>query len=70
MNAAARIKAVRLDSEKPLKQRELAAKIGVDPITVSRWERGVTRPSDIHRVLLARIGGGHPNDYLDEEAAA
>lgn len=70
MNAAARIRQIRFEPEKPLKQRELAAKLGVDPITVSRWERGVTRPSDIHRVLLARLGGGHPNDYLDEEKAA
>lgn len=53
----------RLNRQKPLKQRELADKIGVDPITISRWERDVTSPSDIHRVLLARALGGHPSDY-------
>lgn len=57
----------RLNRDKPLKQRELADKIGVDPITVSRWERDVTTPSDVHRVLLARALGGRPDDY---EAAA
>ncbi len=57
------IRGRRLDPDKPLKQRELASKIGVDPITVSRWERGVTAPSEIHRVLLAKALGGRPDDY-------
>lgn len=51
-------------------QKDLAAKLGVDSITVSRWERGATTPGDIHRVLLSRILGGHPTDYLDGEEAA
>lgn len=53
-----------------LTQREFAARLSLDPITVSRWERGVTRPSDLHRVLLARLAGGHPNDFLDHEKVA
>ena len=65
MNAATRIKQLRLE-KLALKQRELADRLGVQPITVSRWERGATRPSDLHRVLLARIAGGHPNDFLDD----
>lgn len=69
MNAATRIKQLRVE-KLTLKQRELADKLGVDPITVSRWERGATKPSDLHRVLLARIAGGHPNDFLDDEEAA
>ena len=70
MNTAARIKQLRLE-KLGLKQREFADKLGVQSITVSRWERGVTTPSDLHRVLLARLGGGHPNDYLgDEDVAA
>lgn len=70
MSAAARIKQLRLEGfPRPLKQKELAAKIGVDPITVSRWERGATKPSDLHRVLLARAAGTHPNDFLEDEAA-
>lgn len=63
------IKARRLSPDRPLKQRELASKVGVDPITVSRWERGATIPSDLHRVLLARALGGQPSDYLDGIAA-
>ena len=69
MNSAARIKKLRVE-QLLLKQRELAAKLQVDPITVSRWERGVTKPSDLHRVLLARIGGGHPSDFLDDDEEA
>ena len=70
MNTATRIKQLRLAPDNPLKQKELAAKIGVDPITISRWERGVTKPSDIHRVLLARLAGGHPNDFIDSDEVA
>ena len=69
MDTAARIRKLRLE-ELQLKQREFADKLGVQPITVSRWERGATRPSDLHRVLLARLGRCHPNDFLDEEVAA
>lgn len=63
MDTAARIKHLRL--EKTLTQRQLAGKLGVDPITVSRWERG-TPPSDLNRVMLARVFGVHPNDLLDD----
>lgn len=60
----------RLNPDKPLKQRELASKLGVDPITISRWERGTTGPSDIHRVLLAKALGGHPDEYLKRDEVA
>lgn len=72
MNTSTRIRELRLEKLQ-LKQRELADKLGVQPITVSRWERGVTTPSDLHRVLLARLFGMHPNDFLDhgdDEVAA
>lgn len=71
MNTAARIKSLRVDTLN-VTQRALAAKIGVDTITISRWERGKTVPSDLHRVLLARACGVHPNWILngDEEVAA
>lgn len=39
----ARIRAARRGAA--LTQAELAAALGVEPITVSRWERGVTSPS-------------------------
>jgi DNA-binding XRE family transcriptional regulator len=35
-----------------LSQKESATRLGVDPGTLSRWERGATRPSGI---LLARV---------------
>lgn len=69
MDTAARIKHLRLN-ELHLKQREFADKLGVQAITVSRWERGATKPSDLHRVLLARLGRCHPNDFLDGDVAA
>lgn len=69
MNTAARIKQIRVE-KLHLTQRELADKIQVDPITVSRWERGEVTPTDLNRVLLARLGGVHPNWFLNEEDAA
>ena len=70
MNAAALIKERRL--ERLLTQRQLADALGVDPLTVSRWERGEVPPNDLNRVRLARFLGGHPNDYVDyrEEVVA
>lgn len=74
MDTTSRIEPARLIKdrrlEQPWTQRQLASKLGIDPITISRWERGQTTPSDVHRVLLSRILGGHPADYLDGEAAA
>lgn len=66
MNVSARIRKLRLE-EFVLTQREFAARLGVDPLTVSRWERGVTRPTAIHRVKLAQLAGVHPSDFLVEE---
>lgn len=70
MSTAARIRQLRVEKA-VLTQRQLAQKIDVEPMTVSRWERGETTPSDLNRVLLARVFGIHPNDLLaDDEAAA
>ena len=68
MDTAARIKALRLESQ--LTQRQLADRVDVEPITVSRWERGKAVPSDLNRVLLARAFNVHPNDLLPTEKAA
>ena len=35
-----------------LSQPDFAALLGIDPITVSRWERGVAKPS---RLALGRL---------------
>lgn len=68
MNTGTLIKERRLERE--LTQREVAAAIGVDPITISRWERGEVPPSDLNRVRLARFFGGHPNDYANDRDEA
>lgn len=38
-------------------QRQLAARLGVDQLAVSRWERGVVRPNDTNLAGLADIFG-------------
>lgn len=68
MNTATLIKTYRLEHQ--LTQKELAEQIDVDAITVSRWERGATTPSDLYRVRVARVLGIHPNDLLPNEDAA
>jgi len=48
-----RIKAARAD--KGWKQKQLATQMDVEPITISRWERGATAPDlDVLR-LVARV---------------
>ena len=37
-------------------QKSLAEKLGVDSVTVSRWERKETRPSRLALRQLARLG--------------
>lgn len=66
--SSARIKELRLERE--LTQKELGNKIGVEAITVSRWERGETPPSDLNRVRLGRFFGVHPSEFLDSDEKA
>ena len=68
MNTAQLLKAYRL--ERQITQRQLAEAVGVDPITVSRWERGATTPSDLCRVKVARVLGVHPNSLLPVEVSS
>lgn len=53
-------------------QLQLASRIGVDPVVISRWERGKNRPSDAY-LAAAAIALDRPEDwfYVDhsEEAA-
>ena len=59
-------------ASKGWKQRELASEVEVEPITVSRWERGATTPDlDVLRVVADATG--KPLSYFvagDEDAPA
>jgi transcriptional regulator with XRE-family HTH domain len=52
------------------KQKNLAAEVEVEPITVSRWERGATTP-DLDVLRLVAEATGKPLSYFvsDEEPA-
>jgi transcriptional regulator with XRE-family HTH domain len=43
LDLAAKIRKARREAR--LTQKQLAEKLGIEAITVSRWERGVTHPS-------------------------
>ena len=58
---AARIKSARVD--KGWKQKHLAAEVSVEPITVSRWERGATTP-DFDALGLIAEATGKPLGYF------
>lgn len=52
-----------------LTQRELAALLDIEPVNVSRWERGVAEPRLQHIRRLADLTG-KPVSWFFEEAAA
>ena len=56
-----RIRAAR--AEKGWKQKHLAAAVSVEPITVSRWERGATTP-DLQVLGLVAEATGRPLAYF------
>jgi len=56
-----RIRAAR--ASKGWKQKHLAAQVDVEPITVSRWERGATSP-DIDVISLVAEATGKPLNYF------
>jgi transcriptional regulator with XRE-family HTH domain len=58
---AGRIKAAR--AAKGWKQKHLAAEVSVEPITVSRWERGATSP-DFDALALIAEATGKPLSYF------
>lgn len=41
-------------------QQEVAEALGVEPLTVSRWERGYSSPSSRHKQLLCQLFGVSP----------
>ena len=61
-----RIREARAD--KGWKQKELAAQVAVEPITVSRWERGATTP-DLDVLGLVADATGKPLSYFVESAS-
>jgi transcriptional regulator with XRE-family HTH domain len=62
-----RIKAARAD--KGWKQKHLAAEVEVEPVTVSRWERGATTP-DLDVLRLVANATGKPLSYFVAEPGA
>lgn len=55
-----------------LTQPELADKLGIRPISVSRWERGVAKPSLIHLRAVAMLADKPVSWFFEssEEMAA
>jgi transcriptional regulator with XRE-family HTH domain len=49
------------------KQKHLAAEVRVEPITVSRWERGATTPDFDALALIAEATGRPLSYFVDEE---
>jgi transcriptional regulator with XRE-family HTH domain len=64
----ARIKTAR--AGKGWKQKHLAAHVSVEPITVSRWERGATTPDFNALSLIAEATGKPLSYFLGEDAPA
>src|ERR671925_1374883 len=55
-------------ASKGWKQRELASEVEVEPITVSRWERGATTP-DLDVLRMVAEATGKPFSYFVAGAA-
>jgi transcriptional regulator with XRE-family HTH domain len=56
--------------ERGLTQREMAALLDTDAMSVSRWERGATTPSVPNLVRIAEaLGVSVDSLYLDRDAA-
>lgn len=51
-------------------QKQLAGELGVEPITVSRWERGVTSPSLPRLRRIAELTGTTVSDLVRAPDAA
>jgi transcriptional regulator with XRE-family HTH domain len=64
----ARIKSAR--AAKGWKQKHLAAQARVEPITVSRWERGATTPDFNALSLIAEATGKPMSYFLGEDGPA
>jgi transcriptional regulator with XRE-family HTH domain len=51
------------------KQKHLAAEVRVEPITVSRWERGATTPDFDALALIAEATGKPVSYFVDQQPA-
>ena len=60
---ARRLKAARKDAG--LKQDELSSLLGVEPFTISRWERGVVMPRDFDK--LCEVLNKPPEYFMGSE---
>jgi transcriptional regulator with XRE-family HTH domain len=67
VEVAGKIRAAR--AAKGWKQKHLAAEVQVEPITVSRWERGATTPDFDALALVAEATGKPLSYFLGEEPA-
>lgn len=63
-----RIRSARAD--KGWKQKHLAAAVSVEPITVSRWERGATTPDLDALGLVAEATGKPLSFFVDQQPSA
>ncbi|MER6329247.1 helix-turn-helix transcriptional regulator [Streptomyces sp. NPDC001034] len=55
----------RIRTERRMSQKQLASRIGLNRLQVSRWERGVTYPTLPHLVSLAEALGVSTSTLLD-----
>jgi transcriptional regulator with XRE-family HTH domain len=69
VSLAERIRHVRRE-RLALTQRELADKLGVADVVVSRWERGVAEPQLRHLRHLAELAGEPVSWFFAESEAA
>lgn len=51
-------------------QRELAIVLDVEPMTVSRWERGLFQPSAIHLRAVAKLADKPVSWFYEEDGAS
>ena len=50
---------IKLRKKHKMTQQQLADAIGVDRVTVARWETGQKRPSNLAKRQLARLAKGN-----------
>jgi DNA-binding transcriptional regulator YiaG len=58
----------RLRSKMNMTQRQFGDAVGVDPVTVSRWERGTTKVSTAYATLIRQTVDGLRDEARQERA--